>query len=207
VLFNYCFVDEEELDILYAESENYQFLEELLRNEENFLQEVTYFDKEKFMKLHDSIQTIRNDHLALRNMVFKLRRIIKATITMTTSLLLDEAIERIVDETCECLDCDRATTFIYDNMREELWSKSAKGSNETIRVPVNRGIVGMRGYLRIKLNHHIGHVFTKGELLNIPNAYLDERFNKAVDMKTGYKTTTILTVPIRDDNARVVGKR
>jgi len=125
-------------------------------------------------------------------MVFKLRRIIKATITMTTSLLLDEAIERIVDETCECLDCDRATTFIYDNMREELWSKSAKGSNETIRVPVNRGIVG--------------HVFTKGELLNIPNAYLDERFNKAVDMKTGYKTTTILTVPIRDDNGRVVGK-
>jgi len=184
-------MNEEELDILYAESENYQFLEDLLKNEENFIQEVTYFDKEKFVKLHDSIQTIRNDHMALRNMVFKLRRIIKATITMTTSLLLDEAIERIVDETCECLDCDRATTFIYDSMREELWSKSAKGSNETIRVPVNRGIVG--------------HVFTKGEVLNIPNAYIDERFNKAVDMKTGYKTTTILTVPIRDDNGRVVG--
>lgn len=62
---------------------------------------------------------------------------------MTTSLVLDEAIEHIVDEICECLDCERASAFIYDNSKEELWTKAAKGSEETIRVPLGKGIVGI----------------------------------------------------------------
>lgn len=39
------------------------------------------------------------------------------------------------------------------------------------------------------------------------NAYTDDKFNKEVDIKTGYKTNTILTVPIKDDNAKDDGKR
>jgi signal transduction protein with GAF and PtsI domain len=50
--------------------------------------------------------------------------------------------ERIVDETCECLDCDRASIFLLDEMKEELWTKVAKGSTKTIRIPFNKGIVG-----------------------------------------------------------------
>jgi GAF domain. len=50
-----------------------------------------------------------------------------------------------------------------------------------------------------------GHVFTKGETLNVPNAYADERFNKEVDMLTGFKTSTILAVPIRDDSNKIIG--
>ncbi len=39
------------------------------------------------------------------------------------------------------------------------------------------------------------------------NAYTDEKFNKEVDIKTGYKTNTILTVPIKDDSVIDDGKR
>lgn len=176
---------------LYADNDNFAFLKDTFKNQDLFLQEINYFDKEKFIKLYNAVQTLREDHSGLKEMMFKLRRIIKATITMSTSLMIDEAISRIVEETCECLDCDRATTFIYDNMREELWSKAAKGSDATIRVPANKGIVG--------------HVFTKGEAVNIYNAYADDRFNKAIDIKTGYKTNTILTVPIKDDSLKVIG--
>eukprot|EP01016_Furgasonia_blochmanni_P010159 TRINITY_DN14281_c0_g1_i3.p1 TRINITY_DN14281_c0_g1~~TRINITY_DN14281_c0_g1_i3.p1 ORF type:complete len:286 (-),score=51.29 TRINITY_DN14281_c0_g1_i3:133-990(-) len=42
----------------------------------------------------------------------------------------------------------------------------------------------------------------KGESLNILNAYQDDRFNKEVDLKTNYKTNTILCVPIME----VIGK-
>ena len=35
-----------------------------------------------------------------------------------------------------------------------------------------------------------------GETLNIPDAYKDPRFNPAVDKQTGYKTNTILCMPI-----------
>lgn len=48
-------------------------------------------------------------------------------------------------------------------------------------------------------------MFANQEPLIIHNAYMDERFNKAVDLRTGYKTNTILAVPIIDDNDKVIG--
>lgn len=52
-----------------------------------------------------------------------------------------------------------------------------------------------------------GHVFQKGEPLNIMSAYNDDKFNKEVDIKTGYKTNTILTVPVKDSTSKDDGKR
>ena len=73
--------------------------------------------------------------------MFKLRKIVKAAIAMTSSLVLNDAMERIVEETCDCLNCDRATVFMLDEQVGELWSKVAKGAS-TIRIPWNKGIVG-----------------------------------------------------------------
>lgn len=42
-----------------------------------------------------------------------------------------------------------------------------------------------------------GYVASTGKTLNIPDAYQDDRFNREVDMKTGYKTKTLLCMPIR----------
>ena len=114
-----------------------------MKSDDIFIEKVSNFDQSMLRKLYDAIFDSRTINRSLKQMVFKLKRIIKATISMTTSLVLDEAIERIIEEVCECLDCERATTFIYDNSKEELWSKSSKGSEEIIRVPVNKGIVGM----------------------------------------------------------------
>jgi len=118
-------------------------LEDLLKSDDIFIEKVSNFDQSMLRKLYDAIFDLRTINRSLKQMVFKLKRIIKATISMTTSLVLDEAIERIIDEVCECLDCERATTFIYDNSKEELWSKASKGSEDTIRVPINKGIVGI----------------------------------------------------------------
>ena len=54
----------------------------------------------------------------------------------------------------------------------------------------------------------------KKESLSIVNAYNDERFNREIDLKTNYKTSTILCVPIFEEhksqtsagNIPVVGK-
>ncbi|XP_013384526.1 probable 3',5'-cyclic phosphodiesterase pde-5 [Lingula anatina] len=42
-----------------------------------------------------------------------------------------------------------------------------------------------------------GHVATTGEVLNIKDAYADDRFNRDVDLQTGYTTKTILCMPIK----------
>lgn len=41
--------------------------------------------------------------------------------------------------------------------------------------------------------------------MNILNAYADDRFNKEVDLRTNYKTNTILCTPIFDKNQTVIG--
>lgn len=51
----------------------------------------------------------------------------------------------------------------------------------------------------------IGHVAKTGESLNIPDAYQDPRFNSEVDLKTGYKTHSILSMAIKDQNGEVIG--
>ncbi|KAL3875765.1 hypothetical protein ACJMK2_033683 [Sinanodonta woodiana] len=50
-----------------------------------------------------------------------------------------------------------------------------------------------------------GHVATTGEVLNIPDAYADERFDPQTDLETGYRTRSILCMPIRNAQGRVLG--
>uniref|UniRef100_A0A8D0GWP3 Phosphodiesterase n=1 Tax=Sphenodon punctatus TaxID=8508 RepID=A0A8D0GWP3_SPHPU len=66
-----------------------------------------------------------------------------------------------------------------------------EASNNCIRLEWNKGIVG--------------HVAALGRPLNIKNAYEDPRFNAEVDQITGYKTQSILCMPIKNHREEVVG--
>jgi HD-GYP domain-containing protein (c-di-GMP phosphodiesterase class II) len=103
---------------------------------------------------------------------------------------LDDLLTLLVDEAKLVLNAERATVFIVDKKEKILWSKVASGT-ETIRVPMNKGIVGS--------------VCLTGSLENIKDAYKDERFNPEVDKKTGYRTTSILACPMRNKKNQVIG--
>lgn len=60
---------------------------------------------------------------------------------MNSSLVLSEAFETIINETCKILSCDRSSVFLVDRKRNEIWTKVAKGSGN-IRVPMGTGIAG-----------------------------------------------------------------
>ncbi|CAH0774211.1 unnamed protein product [Bemisia tabaci] len=62
---------------------------------------------------------------------------------------------------------------------------------EEIRIPWGAGIVG--------------YVAASGQSVNIPDAYQDERFNHDIDARTGYKTQSMLCMPINDFNGDVIG--
>ncbi|XP_031441005.1 cGMP-specific 3',5'-cyclic phosphodiesterase isoform X2 [Clupea harengus] len=66
-----------------------------------------------------------------------------------------------------------------------------QASSSCIRLDWNKGIVG--------------HVAATGQPLNIRNAYEDSRFNAEVDQITGYKTQSILCMPIKNHRDEVVG--
>lgn len=47
---------------------------------------------------------------------------------MSQKVLLDDAMQTIIDQIIECLECDRASCFIVDQTKNELWSQVAKGA-------------------------------------------------------------------------------
>ncbi len=105
---------------------------------------------------------------------------------------LDKLLGIITEETQKALSSDRCTLFLLDKETNELWSKVALGmGKKEIRFPANTGLAG--------------HVATTGETINIKDAYNDSRFNKEIDKKTGYKTKTILCMPMRNLNHEIVG--
>lgn len=50
-----------------------------------------------------------------------------------------------------------------------------------------------------------GACATSGEVINIPDAYADPRFNQQVDKTTGYRTKSIVAVPVKDQKGNVIG--
>jgi cAMP and cAMP-inhibited cGMP 3',5'-cyclic phosphodiesterase 10 len=66
----------------------------------------------------------------------------------------------------------------------------------------------LQAFLSIKLHNNLkaprfpigkgiaGHVAQTGQGLNIADAYDDDRFNREVDLQTGYHTKNILCMPI-----------
>ncbi|KAK1175011.1 cGMP-specific 3',5'-cyclic phosphodiesterase-like isoform X1 [Acipenser oxyrinchus oxyrinchus] len=103
----------------------------------------------------------------------------------------------------ELIDADRYSLFLVceDSSNEKFLisrlfdvaedSTLEEASNNCIRLEWNKGIVG--------------HVAATGRPLNIRNAYEDPRFNAGVDQITGYKTQSILCMPIKNHREEVVG--
>lgn len=116
----------------------------------------------------------------------------EVTRAISTEIHLMPLIQKIMATTTKILGADRSTLFINDPKSKELWAMVAEGvGTKEIRFPNHLGIAGT--------------VFTTGETLNIPDAYADPRFNQAVDKKTGYRTNTILCMPVRNKDGVVIG--
>ncbi|HEY7060904.1 MAG TPA: GAF domain-containing protein [Chloroflexota bacterium] len=112
--------------------------------------------------------------------------------SLSSELELDALLDAIMARTTEAMRADRSTLFLVDPKRRELWSKVAQGMERAeIRFPMNVGIAG--------------HVASTGETLNIPDAYSEPRFNKDVDRLSGYRTRTILCMPLRNTSGAIIG--
>lgn len=119
-------------------------------------------------------------------------KLLEITSAISSNLQLDALLQRVINVTTDMLEADRSTLFMYDPKTDELWSRVAEGLDvKEIRFPSFAGIAGT--------------CFTEGEVINIPEAYEDSRFNQEVDKKTGYRTRSILCMPIINKDGRKLG--
>lgn len=103
---------------------------------------------------------------------------------------LDLLLRRIAEAVTALLNCERASIFLHDEKKRELWTKVALGREE-IRVPVGSGIVG--------------HVFNANVAVHVARPYDDPRFNRDPDLRSGFVTRNLLAVPMVDINQKPVG--
>lgn len=112
--------------------------------------------------------------------------------TVSAETNIDVLLKVIAEETKSAIFADRCSVFLYDKENNELWSKVALGmDSQEIRFPADKGLAG--------------HVVKTGKPINIKDAYCDDRFNKEIDLQTGYTTKTILCMPIKNLNQEIIG--
>ncbi len=110
-------------------------------------------------------------------------RILEVTQAVSSELNIEKLLRKIIGIATDLLEAERSTLFLHDPATDELWSRVAEGMAEReIRIPAHLGIAG--------------GVFTTCTAVNIPDAYADTRFNPEVDRKTGFRTRSILCVPV-----------
>ncbi|TSA16639.1 MAG: adenylate/guanylate cyclase domain-containing protein [Betaproteobacteria bacterium] len=112
--------------------------------------------------------------------------------SIASEIRIGPLLARILAAATQLLDSERGALFLYDPKRNELYSHAAGGIDSAeIRFPANAGIAG--------------ECFTSGSVINILDAYKDPRFNPDIDKHTGYRTHSMLCMPIVAKGARVIG--
>src|SRR5437763_4553263 len=104
---------------------------------------------------------------------------------------LSALLDLIAREAISLLDCDRASIFLLDRERNELWSKVALGSDEILRFDARLGIAG--------------NTALTGSTINVRDAYSDRRFYTGIDDRTGYRTRNVLAVAVRNQRGEIIG--
>ena len=127
-----------------------------------------------------------------RHAVVELSTIVEATKRLNSTLDLGELINIILQLATRHTVADRGTVFLVDRERNEIWSLVGLGlEQQEIRLPAGRGIAGW--------------VAQNGETVNLADAYADHRFEPEVDRRLGYRTRSLLCLPIRGKDGETVG--
>ncbi len=103
----------------------------------------------------------------------------------------DQLLKLIADEATKHVDAERATIFILDKEKNELWAKVALGVENTIRFDSRLGIAGA--------------ALIAGKPLVVEDAYRSPLFYASIDSTTGFHTRNVLSVPLRTPKQEIFG--
>ncbi len=105
---------------------------------------------------------------------------------------LDEFLHQLVDRIAHAMQADRGTLYLVDFSRGELFSRAAHLPElKQIRLKLGQGVAG--------------HVAQQGGVVNIPATKDEQRFNPDIDKLTGYRTSSLLAVPLVDAQGTIFG--
>ncbi len=116
-----------------------------------------------------------------------------------TAMAGDEAYQSMLEQSLrvftrrvgQLLDAERASLFLVDRDRQQLVLRVSEDApdGDPVRIPLASGIAGAAA--------------ASGKAVRVADAYADPRFNRAVDVQTGFRTRSVLCLPLHDREGRV----
>jgi len=119
-----------------------------------------------------------------------LARILDVTQKLAQPYDLLHMLTEVVEAGESVLNADKAALWLYDPTRDDL----------IMRVPAFKPAPRM-----VAGEGLVGECLATREIINVQNAYGDSRFSQAVDLATGYKTESVLNVPLLGWDKQPVG--
>lgn len=131
---------------------------------------------------------------ALNDITVESQRFLEATALardMAFQSMLKQGLESFTKKTGKLLAAERASLFLVDHATGELVMRVAEDlpENAEVRFPIGQGIAGT--------------VASTGETIRVEDAYEDPRFNPEVDRQTGFRTRSILCLPVKNPDGEV----
>lgn len=179
---------------IYFSEKNYAQSLSILKQARNIESENSVINI-KIMDLISRIDSMEIEHTqtSINNDIEKpLVALLNVARTLAAETSLELLLKTVAEEIQKVLNADRCSVFLLDKKTNELCSKVALGmGTQEIRFPADSGLAG--------------YAAQSGEIINIKDAYSDSRFNQDIDNQTGYKTKTILCMPIWNMKHEIMG--
>lgn len=116
--------------------------------------------------------------------------LMQCSILVNADLSIELVLRRIMDEAKTLVGAEAASVFLVDRDLNQLYS-TVNSTGGELRIPISAGIAG--------------HVAATGEQINTDDAYCDTHFERSVDARTGFRTRSVLCVPIRTRKDGIIG--
>lgn len=143
-------------------------------------------------RLQLALREMEQQHIRAERNVERLHLLLETTRQLLNTRSLDELLRLLSETTTRMANAERATIFLVDAQKKELWSKVALGDGVgEIRLPLGEGVAGQ--------------VALKGQTVFLDDPYNDERFNPEIDRRTGYRTRNLLTLPMKSGDGKILG--
>lgn len=123
--------------------------------------------------------------------------IMTITNAIAQGLPIDTLFPTVVQEVTSLLNCDRATMWLLTPDRSKLWSMVQP-------FPPRKDSSLIRLEVPISNKSLSGSCALNDEVINLPDAYDDARFDRRFDKQTGYRTRSMLMVPITSEQSQDV---
>lgn len=117
----------------------------------------------------------------------RLRMIVEVRDRIGSTLDREQILDLIIDYARRLLNAEASSLFLVDEETGDIVLLNTSGSSRTdlghVRIPAGKGI--------------IGHVIDTGETIVVADAKADPRHFTGVDQNSGFRTRSILAVPLR----------